>query len=95
MLSRRSKRPSHLRYNQQGHLILMLLSWPWINEIFIAPSTLQQCLKYMGGDNKVHTFFANLKSFKGLEAYCIDAELYDDGFSKEGEDDSLQVHVLK
>lgn len=39
--------------------------------------------------------FVDLKTFQGLEAYCTDTKLYDDGFAKDKEDESLQVHVTK
>lgn len=52
-------------------------------------------LQVCGMDNIVHTVFADLKLFKGLEAHCSDAKLYDDGFGNEDGNEVLQVHVVK
>ncbi|MBY3556128.1 retroviral-like aspartic protease, partial [Modestobacter lapidis] len=57
----------------------ILLGRPWIHENGVVPSTLHQCIKFVGDDGLIHRVFADKKPFKGKEVHFADSQMYKDG----------------
>ncbi|KAJ8624186.1 hypothetical protein MRB53_032716 [Persea americana] len=62
-----------------------LLGCPWIHENDVVPSTLHQCIKFVGDNGLIHRVFADKKPFKGKEAHFADSQMYKDEKEKEEE----------
>ena len=56
----------------------ILLRCPWIHENGVAPSTLHQCIKFVGDDGLIHRVFADKKPFKDKEVHFADSQMYRD-----------------
>ncbi|XXG47521.1 hypothetical protein AAC387_Pa02g2156 [Persea americana] len=56
----------------------ILLGRPWIHENGVVPSTLHQCIKFVGDDGLIHRVFADEKPFKGKEVHFADSQMYKD-----------------
>ncbi|XXG88176.1 hypothetical protein AAC387_Pa12g0420 [Persea americana] len=56
----------------------ILLGRPWIHENGVVPSTLHQCIKFVGDDGLIHRVFADKKPFKGKEVHFADSQMYKD-----------------
>ncbi|XXG62739.1 hypothetical protein AAC387_Pa05g1052 [Persea americana] len=56
----------------------ILLERPWIHENGVVPSTLQQCIKFVGDDGLKHRVFADKKPFKAKEVHFSDSQMYRD-----------------
>ena len=54
----------------------LLLGRPWIHAIWIVPSTLHQCFKYVEDNATVRTVFTEKQPFKGVKNYFTDVLLY-------------------
>ncbi|KAJ8644136.1 hypothetical protein MRB53_005884 [Persea americana] len=63
----------------------ILLGRPWIHENGVVPSTLHQCIKFVGDDGLIHRVFADKKPFKGKEVHFADSQMYKD--EKEGKEE--------
>ncbi|XXG73202.1 hypothetical protein AAC387_Pa07g2161 [Persea americana] len=63
----------------------ILLGRPWIHENGVVPSTLHQCIKFVGDDGLIHRVFADKKPFKGKEVHFADFQMYKDEKEKEEE----------
>ncbi|XXG62961.1 hypothetical protein AAC387_Pa05g1244 [Persea americana] len=63
----------------------ILLGRPWIHENGAVPSTLHQCIKFVGDDGLIHRVFADKKPFKGKEVHFADSQMYKDEKEKEEE----------
>ncbi|XXG76920.1 hypothetical protein AAC387_Pa08g1180 [Persea americana] len=56
----------------------ILLERPWIHENGVVPSTLHQCIKFVGDDGLIHRVFADKKPFKGKEVHFAYSQMYRD-----------------
>ncbi|XXG82685.1 hypothetical protein AAC387_Pa10g0585 [Persea americana] len=56
----------------------ILLGCPWIHENGVVPSTLHQCIKFVGDDGLIHQVFADKRPFKGKEVHFPDSQTYKD-----------------
>ncbi|XXG46935.1 hypothetical protein AAC387_Pa02g1663 [Persea americana] len=56
----------------------ILLGRPWIHENGVVPSTLHQCIKFIGDDGLIHRVFADKKPFKEKEVHFADSQMYED-----------------
>ncbi|XXG53393.1 hypothetical protein AAC387_Pa03g1488 [Persea americana] len=56
----------------------ILLGRPWIHENGVVPSTLHQCIKFVGDDGLIHRVFVDKKPFKGKEVHFADSQIYKD-----------------
>ncbi|XXG82708.1 hypothetical protein AAC387_Pa10g0606 [Persea americana] len=56
----------------------ILLGRPWIHENGVVPSTLHQCIKFVGDDGLIDRVFADKKPFKGKEVHFADSQIYRD-----------------
>ncbi|XXG53350.1 hypothetical protein AAC387_Pa03g1453 [Persea americana] len=56
----------------------IILGRPWIYENGVVPSTLHQCIKFVGDDGLIHRVFAEKKPFKGKEVHFADSQMYRD-----------------
>ncbi|KAJ8622008.1 hypothetical protein MRB53_030537 [Persea americana] len=56
----------------------ILLGRPWIHENGVIPSTLHQCIKFVGDDGLRHLVFADKKPFKSKEVHFVDLQMYRD-----------------
>jgi len=54
----------------------LLLGWPRIHANWIIPSTLHQCLKYIGDDVVVRMVFTEMQPIKRVKNYFTDSLLY-------------------
>ena len=65
----------------------ILLGRPWIHKNGVVPSTLHQCIKFVGDDGMIHRVFADKKPFKGKEVHFADSQMY------EGEKEEEEKHT--
>ena len=56
----------------------ILLGRPWIHENGVIPSTLHECIKFVGDDGLMHRVFADKKPIKGKEVHFADSQMYKD-----------------
>ncbi|KAJ8636172.1 hypothetical protein MRB53_010439 [Persea americana] len=74
----------------------ILLGRPWIHENGVVPSTLHQCIKFVGDDGLIHRVFADKKPFKGKEVHFADSQMYkDEKEEKEEKTTSLAGNLQK
>ncbi|XXG85708.1 hypothetical protein AAC387_Pa11g0742 [Persea americana] len=63
----------------------ILLGSHWIHENGVVPSTLHQCIKFVGDNGLIHRVFVDKKLFKGKEVHFADSQMYKDEKKKEEE----------
>ena len=73
----------------------ILLGRPWIHENGVVPSTLHQCIKFVGDDGMIHRVFADKKPFKGKEVHFVDSQMYVEKEEEEKEIVSFAENLQK
>ena len=63
----------------------IFLGRPWIHKNGVVPSTLHQCIKFVGDDGLLHRVFADKMPFKGKEVHFANFQMYKDEKEKEEE----------
>ena len=73
----------------------ILLGRPWIHENGVVPSTLHQCIKFVGNDGLIHRVFADKKPFKGKDVHFADAQMYKDEKEEKEEETAPSAENLQ